>query len=251
MSSPLNTRKDANMETNRDTILQAAANGNAGALEFLRCFARRAHWVDDLVDETKAGGSVDCGETAKAEADWLVCLASNPFFLAHRAQLVPAMVLALNAWVDSNRATTEAEQGGVNGLRQWAAQMDVLKGQWHEVVWLVAWLTGGWAKLRETSSRFRDYDFEPQQGMSGGTPADTRETRVLPSCLGCGATLTAQCFPWNGLEFCGIPCAEAFRRKAVDAVTTKPAAQEWRAGTIAEPVSVMNPTRKEANGTLR
>ncbi len=146
------------MNTDRDTILQAAANGNAGALEFLRCFARRAHWVDDIADAICERPAY---KVAEMEAEWLLCLASNPFFLAHRAQLVPAMVLALNAWVDSDN--------------QKPMVRDVVKGQWHEVVWLVAWLTGGWNKLRATSSQFRAYDFESEKvgkcESGNGSPA--------------------------------------------------------------------------------
>ena len=131
---------------NRDDILIAASNGNAGALEFLRAYARRAHWVDDLADVASRHPAF---KLAKMETDWLICLASNPFFLAHRAQLVPAMVLALNAWADSELPKFERHR-----------QCDVIKGQWHEVVWLVAFLTGGWDHLRHTSATFREYDFE-------------------------------------------------------------------------------------------
>lgn len=147
------------MNTDRDTILVAASNGNAQALEFLRVFARRAHWVDDLADGDRSDrdGKFAVYRLAEMEAEWLICVSSNPFFLAHRAQLVPAMVLALNAWVDS-----DAHMGRVR---------DVVKGQWHEVVWLVAWLTGGWNKLRDTSSKFRAYDFEPASSKkSNGDP---------------------------------------------------------------------------------
>lgn len=143
---------DRKAEPNRDEILTAAAHGNAAALEFLRVFARRAHWVDDLVDEYGDDRPSECGRMAAMESEWLLILTGNPFFLAHRAQLVPAMVLALNAWVDS-----EAMRAGGPAGRQAG---DVVKGQWHEVVWLVAWLTGGWQHLRETSSRYRSYDFE-------------------------------------------------------------------------------------------
>lgn len=142
------------MNVNRDDILTAAANGNAAALEFLRVFARRAHFIDDCCDDPPRKG---VGEMADAEAEWLVCLASNPFFLAHRAQLVPSMLLAMNAWADSEMPKFE-----------WRSQRDVIKGQWHEVVWLVAWLTGGWDHLKAMSREFREYDFEPVKEPESG-----------------------------------------------------------------------------------
>lgn len=140
------------MNTDRDTTLQAAANGNAAALEFLRAFARRAHYVDDIADRDKLpeeGASFSPAALAQREQEWLLVLSGNPFFLANRAALVPAMVLALNAWVDSEVVAWDS-----NDVR------DVVKGQWHEVVWLVAWLTGGWAHLRAASMEFREYDLE-------------------------------------------------------------------------------------------
>lgn len=132
------------MNTDRDEILKAAANGNAAALEFLRVFARRAHLVDDVADDVLRVWMPK--ELADAEMEWLLCLATNPFFQQFKAQLVPVMVLALSAWVDS---------GNFTGDRQ-----DIVKGQWHEVVWLVALLTGGPQHMSTVSSQFREYDFE-------------------------------------------------------------------------------------------
>lgn len=133
----------------RDDILQAAAKGNASALEFLRVFARRAHWVDDLKDGDKldAGATYSAEAFLKNESEWLLTLSGNAFFLAHRAQLVPAMILALNAWVDSERMPHPT--------------CDVVKGQWHEVVFLVAWLVGGTLHLQDVTRKLRAYDFEP------------------------------------------------------------------------------------------
>lgn len=139
------------MMANTDDILTAAANGNGAALVFLRCFARRAHWVDDLHDKDRLPeeGGPTLERLAQREGEWLLTLSSNPFFLAHRAQLVPAMLLALNSWVDS-----EAVQWDSSDVRA------VMKGQWHEVVYLVALLTGGWDSMRKVSGTFREYDLE-------------------------------------------------------------------------------------------
>ena len=135
---------------NRDELITAAANRNADALEFLRAFVARAHWIDDLADNDKLEGELwyEPDAFAAQETRWLLTLTANPFFCAHRAQLVPAMVVALNAWVDSHLPRFAGPAG------------DVIKGQWHEVVWLVAWLTGGWEHLRTVTITFRQYDIE-------------------------------------------------------------------------------------------
>lgn len=159
------------MSTNRDDILIAVAKGNPGALEFLRVFARRAHWIDDVADGDKldAGARYGCHEIAKHESEWLLTLSSNQFFLAHRAQLVPAMVLALNAWEDSNKFT--------------GTERDVIKGQWHEVVWLVAFLVGGTRHLQSVTSAWRSYDIEAR-GTENGC-----EVPVPCKCYRCDCSL--------------------------------------------------------------
>lgn len=137
----------------RDEILTMAASGNADALAFLRAFSRRAHWVDDLRDRDHIDitGNPNapwyCSHRfADEEANWLTAIAGNPFFLLHRAQLIPAMISALSAWADSESFPPE--------------QQAVLKAQWHEVVWIVAWLTGGWRRMREVCRECREFDIE-------------------------------------------------------------------------------------------
>lgn len=145
-------------ETSRQTILAAAAHGNGPALEFLKAFTARAHWLDDLADGDKCdvGARPDPETIARHEFSWLLCLTGNAFFVANRAALVPVMALALNAWVDSGRAEFTKHR-----------QCDVIKGLYHEVVWMTALLTGGWEALRMASSVFRAYDIEPEK--KGGT----------------------------------------------------------------------------------
>ena len=139
------------MSTNRDDILIAVAKGNPGALEFLRVFARRAHWIDDIADLDLVGDVAE--KLVRHESEWLLTLSSNQFFLAHRAQLVPAMVLAMNAWEDSHKFD--------------GAARDVIKAQWHEVVWLVAFLVGGSRHLKAMTTQWRDYDFEDALEQAG------------------------------------------------------------------------------------
>ena len=189
--------KSMSTEPNRDEILTAAANGNAAALEFLRAFARRAHWVDDLRDEPLAH---TCHDTiAEMEAEWLLVLTANPFLLANKASLVPAMVLALNAWIDS-----ENWQKPVDGPEQvrHRAQVSVIKGQWHEVVWLVAWLTGGWEKMHDVSAKYRSYDFEPVN------EPQRRGDAEIQVCFGCDSILEGyQKYAIEGHLWCSQKCA--------------------------------------------
>lgn len=130
----------------KEQIIKLAASGNPQAELFLEAFVRRAHYLDDIQDQ-------DQGKTLRVadfESEWLFTLAANPFFLTHREQLVPVMILSINAWADSNLM----ERGPVR---------DVVKGLWHEVVYLTAFIVGGWPHLRIVTSTAREYDLEPTE----------------------------------------------------------------------------------------
>ena len=139
-----------------EQIITSASNGNAEALSFLRCYVIRAHLLDDLIDRDQP---VLDEMLAKSEAEWIQQLTGNPFVLQHSARLVPVLLLGLNAWVDSNRI----DSGAVR---------DVLKGQWHEVVHLVALLTGGWDALRKLTAGGREFDFEVEMQRNGKQKED-------------------------------------------------------------------------------
>lgn len=187
------------MSTDRDEILRAAANGNGSALDFLRAFARRAHWVDDLLDEPNALRSAE--GMASRESEWLLMLTGNVWFIEHRAKLVPAMVLALNAWVDSEQMR--------NAECRMQNAADVVKGQWHEVVWLVAWLTGGWEKMRAVSTQYRAYDFEPQR-RGDAEKAPVNEEWECSTCRRKSTTdrIFSRYSPLN--VFCSEECVRGF-----------------------------------------
>lgn len=167
------------MSVNRDEILTAAANGNASALEFLQVFARRAHFVDDICDKAVRPLAADL---AQSEAEWARVLMLNPFVNSYRAALLPAMRLALNAWAHSDAMSFRAQ--GVPPTAeeiQFAATRDVLKGQWHQVVWMVADITGGWEYLHEISAKYRDYDFEAvEQKATEGTKQNPLREFYVP-----------------------------------------------------------------------
>lgn len=126
------------------------ANGDESAAAFAAAFVARAHLVDDIEDGDKP---VPSDSLVAGEVDWLVTLAGNRFFNEHKAALVPAMVMGLNAWRDSN-----AWRRNVDARKRRAS--DVLKSFYHEVVYLVAFLTGGLEHMQKISGKYREYDME-------------------------------------------------------------------------------------------
>lgn len=138
--------------------IQLVTRGNEDAASFLRVFVAHCHMLDDIVDGDKP---CDDERLMASETDWLLALTGNTFFLQHRALLVPLIVQGFNAWLDSNDWAQSTDS-----YKRLAS--DVLKGFYHEVVWQVAFLCGGWKHLRAVTTRAREYDFEPvnQKGIT-------------------------------------------------------------------------------------
>lgn len=134
-----------------EQALEIAA-GDKQAAAFLLAFQSRAHLVDDLEDRDQE--ITDCDLIAE-EVDWLLMVAGNEFFQAHKASLVPLMISGLVAWGDSNRW-----RRNVDATKRRAS--DVLKGFYHEVAYWVAFLTGGLEHMQKMTNKYRSYDFEQE-----------------------------------------------------------------------------------------
>ena len=127
------------------------ARGNPEAARFLEAYQLQCHWVDDLLD---APGPRLAGPLlAQTQAQWMLALAGNSWFGAHRAVLAPLMVLAAAAWDDANRMSASPDPRARRAA-------DVVKGLWHEVFWMTAWLCGGWDHLCAMTAKYRQYDYD-------------------------------------------------------------------------------------------
>lgn len=139
-----------------EQICKMVSHGNADALRFCLAWHEFAHLIDDCADKDKP---VDDNRLARISVNYTLELCGNPFFQTHKAQLVSLMVVGFNSWVDSNRMNN-GEECPAWKRRQMNAQRDVLKGHYHEVLYYVAMITGGWEALRALTSEVREYDFE-------------------------------------------------------------------------------------------
>lgn len=116
--------------------------GNEQAERFVNAYGAWAHMWDDIQDGDKI---TPIGTRAKVEIAFLTEVMGNPFFLANRAYFFPLIVHGVNAWLDSN------------GQRD-AARASVLKEQYQEVIFAVAFLLGGWDHLGTVTTNFRKFD---------------------------------------------------------------------------------------------
>ena len=129
-------------------------NGNEQAWSFVELFANRSHLIDDIVDGDK---EVSGPEIITAELAWMTELYRNTFYQANQAFLMPITIMACNSWLDSNewgRSEDEVKQ----------CHSDVIKSQYHEVIFACVYLCGGWVALREFTKKHREYQTDNYYG---------------------------------------------------------------------------------------
>ncbi len=102
---------------------------------------------DDLIDRDR---EPTAGEVNNAFVLALFDLQVNPFFVRHRAYLLPLLMSAINAWMDS----TQMERGADTHERMWAF---FLKDAGRELFIQCAHLTGGFAHMRAVSLEMRRF----------------------------------------------------------------------------------------------
>jgi hypothetical protein len=129
-------------------------NNNEKAWGFVQLFAERSHDIDDMIDL----GKVESDEKLiEAELKWMLELSSNPFYQAHSSFLMPIIIVSCSAWLDANR--WEQSEDEVKRVHS-----DVLKSHYHEVIFAVVYLCGGWNAMREFSKLHRQYQQDNYHG---------------------------------------------------------------------------------------
>jgi hypothetical protein len=130
--------------------IEFIVNGNELAQDFVVSFVVFCHLIDDIVDLPE---SVNDQRLVKELLSFLNQIVSNPWVKDNIALLWPLIVCGAGSWLDANRW----EKSGSKMQKQ---SVDTLKGQYHEVVWFVAYLCGGLEHQLEVTKRFREYDYE-------------------------------------------------------------------------------------------
>src|SRR5512146_1929752 len=131
-------------------IVRIACNGNREAELFCEAFIRWCHWMDDIVDTDKAWS---LQETVEVNLQILLTLPANPFYEQHKSSLMPLIIQAFRAFVDSTRMEMAPD------VRDRRAA-DVLKSNYHEVIWHVAFLVGGFDHMTEVTRMCRKFNYD-------------------------------------------------------------------------------------------
>lgn len=125
------------------------ANGNDDAAHFCASVHAFAHLIDDLYDKDHTPKPED---VAWVLAGFITDIAENPFFQAHRAQLLAAIRSSLLSWVSSEQFKARED------VRDKLAA-EVLKSGYQDVFFVVADLVGGMNHALVMSTKWRGYDF--------------------------------------------------------------------------------------------
>jgi hypothetical protein len=125
--------------------------GDASAREFCTVFVVWCHVIDDVVDRDKPLPTKE--DFARIMLEAVTVFAFNPFFKTHRDSLLPLVIQSTKAYEDS---LAWAASPDLNKRRA----ADVLKSQYQDVLWQVAFLCGGYGHLDAMTKRWRHYQFD-------------------------------------------------------------------------------------------
>ena len=132
-----------------------ATNGNEQAALFLVAYVRYCHLLDDIIDQDK---ELTDERLVKESLDFIGHFGCNPWVMGNFSRLFPLVVSGFNAWLDANKM----EKSDVEQVR---LSSDTVKGIYHEMVYVVAYICGGHEHMR-TVSKQREYDYD--QKKKGG-----------------------------------------------------------------------------------
>jgi hypothetical protein len=126
------------------------SKGDAAAEDFMRRFYCWVHMRDDLIDKDKV---VAPDVAAGFDLTLLHAFAQNSFFQKNQDYLWPVLMTSALAWVAS-----EDRQQSQDVLERIIAQ--ILKSEYVNVFFAVAFLVGGWDHAVKMSRQFREYAFD-------------------------------------------------------------------------------------------
>lgn len=133
-----------------DAIFKEITKGNQHAYDFCNSWFRWVHCLDDLVDKDK---EVPPGAVSMLLFGVLHTFACNPFFQQYRNELLSTILIASQAWTDSEEWKQRPDI-----LHRITSQ--VLKSQYQDVFLHVAAICGGQLHMQEMAAKYRDYNYD-------------------------------------------------------------------------------------------
>lgn len=132
-------------------IFEELCLGNLAAYEFCLAFLMWVHFIDDAIDCDQAWN--DPEQVIKVNLQAAMVFAFNTFWNEHKKSLLPLIIQGSSAFADSN-------DWALRGEKRERQAADVLKAQYQEVFWHVAYLIGGYDHLDRITTKYRNYHFD-------------------------------------------------------------------------------------------
>lgn len=153
---------DPELQTRLHSLFTEISNGNAQAYEWLVLWNQHIHRLDDIIDEPGEYNSDQIIE-AFAKAQGVVI---HPFFVENKATLWPIILLAANAYSDSNNYLNDHE-----AVEIWTKQVgDVLRSYGNEVMIVVAGICAvndSFQRMRALSHKIRELSWRIHHDSKG------------------------------------------------------------------------------------
>lgn len=134
----------------RGDIIKAVCADNVDAGKFCLALVEWLHMIDDVQDKDKQLSPADLVRINLTAIDEI---SNNPFFQANNVSLTTLLTQAFRSWADS------CEWERRTDVRDRRAA-DVFKSQYHEVIWHVAYLVGGWSHMSAMTVQYRHVDHD-------------------------------------------------------------------------------------------
>jgi len=139
------------MKFSPEDTLRDIAKGDEAAYDFMCRFYIWFHAFDDLIDHDKPQ---TLRELLKAHFGLIVSLSCNEFYLKHKAVLLPVILSSSMSFESSEQLREDPDV-----LRRIASQ--VLKSQYQDIFFQVAWCVGGYDHMAAMNEKWRDFNFDP------------------------------------------------------------------------------------------
>ncbi len=132
-------------------IFTEVCQGNQDAIEFCLAFLEWVHLIDDFIDQDKLLNNPEV--VMRTNLRMAVVLSMNPFYQQFKAQLLPLMVAGVKAFADSLEWVNRED------VRD-RLSSEVLKSNYQEVFWYVAFLIGGYGHMDAMTKKYRHYNYD-------------------------------------------------------------------------------------------
>lgn len=129
--------------------------GDRVAADFCHAFLAWVHHIDDMIDGDKP--APDPEDIVRINLELAMTFALNPFWQEHKKSLLPLVIQGAQAYSDSVEWALRSE------LRDRLAS-DVMKSQYAEVFWHIAYLCGGKDHLAAVTKQYRRFNYDVAAG---------------------------------------------------------------------------------------